>query len=226
MTDALDTIAQLYINDGLTDEQIEQQIAVYQPLSEDIRELILLAIQTKADGPAVAEARRHLAAAREILERDRETGPYGTRFNDSGRFRNWGNAAMGLRNPLAALHHIEEGPDGVRADFELNAAYEGPAGHTHGGVSALILDQILGDAVRSAGYPGMTGTLTVRYRRRIPLGPLRAEAKLDRVEGRKAFAVGHIADSDGICVEAEGIFIAPKWMIEQRDSFDERPRPQ
>lgn len=89
-----------------------------------------------------------------------------------------------------------------------------------------MLDQILGDAARISGYPGMTGTLAIRYRKRIPLGALRVEAKLDRVEGRKAFVVGHIADSEGICVEAEGIFIAPVWMVQQRDSFAEIPRPE
>ena len=34
---------------------------------------------------------------------------------------------------------------------------------------------------------------------------------MDRVEGIKTYAVGHIADAEGICVEAEGVFILPRW---------------
>lgn len=222
-----DSMLELYVHDGLSDEEIDRQKATYGPLTEDVRELIQLALQTRADADDVARARKHLAAAREILGCDREDGPYGTRFNDSGRFRNWGNAAIGLRNAIAPIGELHEDADGrVWADIHLGPIYEGPAGHVHGGVSALLLDQILGDAARLSGHPGMTGTLTVRYRKRTPLGAVHVEAKLDRVEGRKAFVVGHVADAEGICVEAEGIFIAPVWMVEQRDSFAETPHPE
>ena len=57
----------------------------------------------------------------------------------------------------------------------------------------------------------MTGTLTLRYRRGTPLGGLHAEAHIDRVDGIKTYAVGHIADAEGVTVEAEGVFILPKW---------------
>jgi hypothetical protein len=40
---------------------------------------------------------------------------------------------------------------------------------------------------------------------------LHAEARIVRTEGIKTFAVGHLADSDGVTVEAEGVFITPKW---------------
>jgi hypothetical protein len=40
----------------------------------------------------------------------------------------------------------------------------------HGGVSAMILDQMLGEAAGAGGKPGMTGTLTLRYRQATPLG--------------------------------------------------------
>jgi hypothetical protein len=30
------------------------------------------------------------------------------------------------------------------------------------------------------------------------------------VDGAKTFAVGHIADADGVTVEAEGVFIHPR----------------
>lgn len=210
-------VVSLYINDGLSEEEIARQAALYGPLAEDIRGLIPLGIASQADDDEVRRAREHLAAAAEILGRRRDPGPYGTRFNDSGNFRSWGNAAVGLRNAVAPPLKVHTEPDGrVWADFHLHLGYEGPAGHVHGGVSALVLDQVLGDAARVGRSPGMTGTLTLRYRRPTPLGDLHAEAKIDRVEGRKAFVVGHIAGPDGICVEAEGIFIAPQWIADAR----------
>ncbi len=121
-----DSILELYVNDGLSDEEIDQQRATYGPLTGDVRELIQLALQTRVDADDVARAREHLAAAREILERDREDGPYGTRFNDSGRFRNWGNAAIGLRNAIAPIGGIHEDDDGrVWTDIHLGPVYEG-----------------------------------------------------------------------------------------------------
>ena len=111
---------------------------------------------------------------------------------------------------------LPSGHDGVWAEFELGPQYEGPPTLVHGGVSALILDQILGEAAAAAGKPGMTGTLTIRYRRATPLGALRGEAKVDRVEGIKTYAVGQISDAEGVTVEAEGVFILPKWAREAR----------
>ena len=43
------------------------------------------------------------------------------------------------------------------------------------------------------------------------LGNLRAEARIARTEGVKTYAVGHLADDEGITVEAEGVFIRPRW---------------
>lgn len=216
MTDSIDGL-RLYVDDGLSDDEIARQAARYEPLTQDLRDLIVLAIQSRADDDATARAREHLAAAREILARDKETGPWGTRFNESGNFRTWGNAAIGLRNAIAPPLHIEfDGAARVWAEFHLHAAYEGPAGLVHGGVSALILDQLLGDAARHAGVPGMTGTLTVRYLQPTPLGDLRAEAVVERTEGSKTFVTGFITGPRGVCVEAEGIFVAPKWMRQAR----------
>lgn len=214
-------VGSLYINDGLSEEEIARQAALYGPLAEDIRALIPLGISTQVDDDEIRRAREHLAAAAGILAGRRESGPFGTRFNNSGNFRTWGNAASGLRNAVAPPLEIRTDEDGrVWADFHLHIGYEGPAGYTHGGVSALILDQVLGDAARVGGSPGMTGTLTLRYRTPTPLGDLHAEAKIDRVEGRKAFVTGHIAGPDGICVEAEGIFISPRWFADARAEFE------
>ena len=69
-------------------------------------------------------------------------------------------------------------------------------------------------AAAPADKPSFTGTLTLRFRRATPLGPLRAEAHIDRIEGVKTFVVGTLSDGDGVTVEAEGVFILPAWARE------------
>jgi acyl-coenzyme A thioesterase PaaI-like protein len=123
-----------------------------------------------------------------------------------------GNVVIGVRNPSAPpliLHHDSDGS--VSTEFILGAAYEGPAGHVHGGVCAMLLDHVLGATAHKPGKPAYTGTLTLRFLRGTPLGQaLQARAHVDRIEGAKTFAVGHISDAAGATVEAEGVFIHPK----------------
>ena len=85
---------------------------------------------------------------------------------------------------------------------------------------AQRLDQALGEAAGAGGKPGMTGTLTLRYRRGTPLGDLHCEAHIDRVEGIKTFAQGSLSDAEGVTVEAEGVFVLPKWA---RAHFEKNP---
>jgi acyl-coenzyme A thioesterase PaaI-like protein len=96
-------------------------------------------------------------------------------------------------------------------DFHLGAAYEGPPGHVHGGVAALVLDHLLGEAASDGVNPRLTGTISLRYVRATRLGQLHAEAITTRVDGVKTFAAGHLADEEGVTVEAEGVFILPRW---------------
>lgn len=200
-----------YQVDDATLEDIDAEQATYSPLADATRRLVDLSIRTQISPDEVGRALAHLEAAIALLGSDVTEGAYGVRYSSSGVTRAWGNAVVGLRNPIAPPLTVVRGEDGVSAEFELSAAYEGPPDLVHGGVSALILDQLLGEAAAAAGKPGMTGTLTVRYRRATPLGALRGAARVDRVEGIKTYAVGHIADAEGICVEAEGVFILPRW---------------
>lgn len=205
-----------YQRDDASTEEVERQAALYRPLAQGVRELVDAVIRTEVDDDEVRAVRAEIAALTERLRRQQADGSYGVRFNDEGRGRAWGNAVVGLRNAVAPPLIIEHEPSGrAWSDFHLGAAYEGPPGLVHGGVSALILDQMLGEAAGAGGKPGMTGTLTLRYRRGTPLGDLRAEAHIDRVEGIKTYAVGHIADAEGVTVEAEGVFILPKWAREK-----------
>jgi len=136
---------------------------------------------------------------------------FGVRQTGDGQTMAWGNVVIGLRNPVAPPLAINHGADGlVWSDFTLGAAYEGPPGHVHGGVCAMVLDHLLGATSHKPGRPAVTGALSVRYLRGTPLGPLRVEAHVDRVEGVKTFASGHISNAQGITVRAEGVFLHPR----------------
>ncbi|MFC9517485.1 PaaI family thioesterase [Nocardiaceae bacterium NPDC056970] len=212
MTESVDSKQGLYVFEDLTDEEIAREAEFYGDLTGSVRDLVELALATESDDDDIRQAREHLEAAKALLAKKTRPHPYGVRWNASGSRRAWGNAVVGLRNAVAPPLRIQREPDGrVWADAELGMQYEGPAGLTHGGISALLLDQVLGEAAEHGGAPGMTATLTLRYRRPTPLGRLHVEACVDRIEGVKTFVTGHISGPDGVCIEAEGIFILPRW---------------
>ena len=201
-----------YQQEDLSAEEVTRQRGLYGPLAQSVRELADAVIRTEVEDEEIRAAQLEIEAITKRLRQRQMDGTFGVRFNSAGQGRAWGNAVVGLRNPVAPPLLINHEPSGrAWSDFTLGAAYEGPPTLVHGGVAALILDQMLGEAAGAGGKPGMTGTLTLRYHRGTPLGDLRAEAHIDRVEGIKTYAVGHITDDQGVTVEAEGVFILPRW---------------
>ncbi|MBI2242897.1 MAG: PaaI family thioesterase [Nocardioides sp.] len=204
-----------YVQDDITAEELEHQKALYGPFTQAVRELVDATIRTEVDDDEIRAVRAEVEALTARLRARQLDGPYGVRFGATGRGRPWGNSVVGLRNAIAPPLVIDHDDTGrAWSDFHLGAAYEGPPGLVHGGVSALILDQMLGEAAGAGGKPGMTGTLTLRYRRGTPLGDLSAEAWIERSEGIKTWARGHLRDAEGVTVEAEGLFILPRWARE------------
>lgn len=200
--------------ENLSAEDVDRLRRIYEPLTQSVRELLDVTIRTEADADAVAAAKAEIDSATARLRGKQRDGAFGVRYNPDGESMAWGNPVIGLRNPAAPPLVIHAEPSGtVWSEFELGAAYEGPPGHVHGGVCALILDHVLGEIASDpgSGRPALTGTISLRYLRATKLGRLYAEAKITRTEGVKNFAVGHIADADGVTVEAEGVFIVPKW---------------
>ena len=199
--------------EDLSGEDIARLRGVYEPLTDSVRSLVDAAIRTEADAQTVAEVKRDIDAAIARLRERQLDGAFGVRVTESGESMGWGNAVIGIRNALAPplfTHRDSEGR--ISADFHLGAAYEGPPGHVHGGVAALILDHVLGEAASPDRQPRFTGTITMRYLSPTKLGPLRTEAIRIRSEGVKTYCSGHIADAEGITVEAEGVFITPRWL--------------
>ncbi|HEV7418265.1 MAG TPA: PaaI family thioesterase [Mycobacterium sp.] len=202
-----------YPFETITGDEYERLRVLYEPLTQSLRRLIDAGIRTGVDDDAIRDARAAIDAVSEALERTQRDTTSTLRHAGTGRPLAWSNPAVGLRNAIAPPMSIQHEDDGrCWAEFTLGAAYEGPPGLVHGGICALVLDHILGEAA-SEGLtkPLFTGTITLRYLRGTPQGPLRAEAFIERTEGIKTYARGYLSDADGRTVEADGVFIQPAW---------------
>lgn len=196
----------------VADAEVDEIEARYAPLAEAVRELVDATIRSNAGDSVVLPAVEAVRALTAQLAADQVDGPAGVNYNATGRAWNWGNAAVGLRNPAAPPMHVNHEPDGSTwAEVHLGAAYEGPPGCAHGGVSALLLDHLMGVTASQLGRVTLTGTLTLKYVNPLPLGLVRLDGRISGEEGRKVFVEATIKGAAGIALEATGIFIIPKW---------------
>jgi len=89
-------------------------------------------------------------------------------------------------NPAGLHLRFFRDGDGVLCDATIPPTYQGALGVVHGGVQAVLLDEIGCAAVFfTTGSYVVTGELTVRYRRPCPVDePLRVRAVVIADEGR------------------------------------------
>ncbi len=209
----------------MTEAEAEQERVVLGGLADAVRALADASLRSTVPMEEIEEIRTEVDRLTERLRKEQIPGSFGVSFAPGGNVRAHGNAVVGLRNPIAVPLDIHKDEDGrATAEFHLGALYEGPPGCVHGGVLALVLDQVLGESAAAGGSPGMTGTLTLRYLRPTPLGDCSVEAWVDRVEGVKTIVKGEFRRADGKpTVSVEGIFILPKWAREALDSGARRP---
>ncbi|BCI53963.1 thioesterase [Mycolicibacterium litorale] len=198
--------------DEVSGEEYARLSALYEPLTQAIRDLVDAGVRTGVDDETITRAREAIEAVTQTLSSRRHDRTHTLRHADTGRPLAWANPAVGLRNAIAPPMRIERDNGLWVSEFSLGAAYEGPPNLVHGGICALVLDHLLGEAASNGlTEPKFTGTITLRYLRGTPLGALRAEAWIDRTDGVKTFARGVLRDADGVTVEADGIFIRPSW---------------
>ena len=121
---------------------------------------------------------------------------------------------IGKLNPIAPPIQFDFDGKEVLAEHVFDAPYNGPPTAVHGGVIALVFDELLGTTGVMNESGGFTGTLTIRYHSMTPLHqPIRMRGWIDRREGRKIFICGTMHDGDTLCAEAEGIFIEPRTSV-------------
>lgn len=213
------------------DEHPSPRTVEMRRLAEAARVVIERLATTAAPHDVIERAARHLEAAARELEGPGKVRTY-EGFAESANAGGDPHAhfdhspVMGAANPIAPRMRIEWGGDKIIVHARFGSAYEGPPGSVHGGWVAAAFDEVLGMAQSLGGSPGMTGTLSIRYRRPTPLHrDLRFEGTLDRVDGRKIFTTGRCYDGDTLTAEAEGLFIRVDFqkiaeMMARRDDTD------
>lgn len=195
----------------MTLEVADSRLAALCGLSQQTRDLMDAVALTDVGEEELLDVTARLASLTARLQAQARTSPQPFEIAADGSLRHLGNAVTGGANPYALPLVVDRHENGVSADVAFRPLHEGPPAAVHGGISAMILDHLLGQAVANAGLAGMTGTLTLRYRRPVPYGrPLVATAEHTTSEGRKTWAEGRIALPDGtVLVEATGLFITP-----------------
>jgi len=186
-------------------------------LAAAVRRINSVLVGRPLDADALAEATAAVAAVADRLEAAAGPGklPRGDPApGDGARNLFPTSPVIGRANPVAPPVEIwSVDGDGGRPELRGRAwfdyPYEGPPTCVHGGVIASVFDELLGAANIVAGTPGMTGTLTVVYRRPTPiLTPLDLVARQTGVDGRKIRASAAIYHNGELTAEADGVFVA------------------
>jgi acyl-coenzyme A thioesterase PaaI-like protein len=121
-------------------------------------------------------------------------------------------AANPVAPPLRVLA-VDADRCAVAAECTLHRVHEGPPTYGHGGMSAMLMDQVLGIAAALSGRLGLTRSLETVYHRPVPLAePLRLTGRIARRTDRRIDTAGEIATAarpDVVLVSATATFVLP-----------------
>lgn len=126
----------------------------------------------------------------------------------------------GVLNPVAPPVRLTVEDGHLFGRVTLGSAYEGGVGFAHGGVVALIWDQMLALSNVIAKASGVTGSLNITYKAVTPVHQeLVFEAWHESTDGRKIRARGRCMCGDVLVSEAEGLFIRIDSSPGKREGF-------
>ncbi|MFD5316556.1 PaaI family thioesterase [Streptomyces sp. NPDC127098] len=196
------------------DEELARRRAAVGELGHELRALVDAAVRTTAPDETLRHVADHVRRLTAELtgggQRVRAEIPTVDEFPGGPRMY---SPVTGPGSPLAPPVEVVPAAAGLVGRCVLGIAHEGPPGYAHGGMSAMLLDELMGHACAAAGTPAMTISLRLRYQGPVPVGtPLRIAARIARTEGRKLHVDGSIATEatpDTALVTAEAVFVAP-----------------
>jgi acyl-coenzyme A thioesterase PaaI-like protein len=124
---------------------------------------------------------------------------------------NWSapySPVVGRCNPLSPPMQMVLREEKAIGTVTYGDAYEGPPNCVHGGMVALAWDHVMALANMLINTRGPTAWLHIEYRKPTPLyTPLRFEAWIEKIEGKKIFIRGFCYANGEVVTEANGLFI-------------------
>jgi hypothetical protein len=191
-------------------------------LVEGVRELVAAVVMTDVDAATRTDAAQAIAAVTQQLRTHvRDQALLLVRHPD-GRVESLLQAGSGRLNPQAPpvewlVRPTEPAPSASPLPVEVHArctfgpAHAGSPARVYGGVVGLVLDEVLGVAVRAAGAGGMTVALSVSLKGGTPLGvPVDILGRYTGHEGRKSFASGEVVAGGAITAEATAVYVGER----------------
>jgi acyl-coenzyme A thioesterase PaaI-like protein len=193
---------------------LPEQVAASRRAAAAARRVVAGLVASDADAQTLDAAATALDAVAATLTHDHRR----SRYHGTDGLRGGARAApdaweshpfLGHSHPFAPpLTIIREGDHSV-ALVTYSHVYEGPPGTVHGGIVAAGFDMVLGAAASMSKRAGLTGTLTVRYRKAMPLyREIRYEGWIDSIEPRKTLVAGRATADGEIVAEGHGVFVA------------------
>ena len=202
------------------DEDREARRSAMARLADALRRANDVAVCTDLPPERVLEvAERIEAAARELASRQHD-GPFSgllPRERDYSRPHHAMplSPVIGELNPMRPEIELRIEGQRVCGSARLGKRFVGPAGCAHGGVTAMICDQLVALAARAGGVRGVTRALEVRYRRTTPLfETLELEGWCEQVDGERVRALCEIRAGGEVCVRGEADLVVSRRILE------------
>lgn len=191
-------------------------------LVEVTRRLLRAIRRTRVDAADRKRAVDAIREAAESLEAEAMDGPFWqTGFTaieqldfenleplDIFRF----SPAIGAGNPGASPVDLRIEDGAVVGTVTFDETKVGPPFDiTHGGIIALVYDDVIGLAAMIGAGGGLTASLTIDYRKPTPVfEPIEIRAWFEKADGRKLIARAEMRHDGVLLNEARGLFIQPK----------------
>ncbi|HKF23008.1 MAG TPA: PaaI family thioesterase [Candidatus Angelobacter sp.] len=120
--------------------------------------------------------------------------------------------ACGKDNPhgMHLKFFIDEAKRVATCNVKLTRRYQGPPGHAHGGIIAVILDEAMGKINKLSNVIALTRCMNVEYLKPVPLGQmLTVTGRAQSINGREHTNLAEISNQAGeVLARSSGLFIA------------------
>jgi acyl-coenzyme A thioesterase PaaI-like protein len=159
------------------------------------------AVLARPEAEIWARARHHAEAIEELLA----PSAVGEGDRIYGQLRSFPGRAQNL---VPAVEIVARNRDEVQAEVVLDELYSGNNGAAHGGVMALVFDELLGQQANTGRSKARTAYLHVDYRAITPIGVrLQLRGWFVSEQGRKRLLAGSAYAGERLLVEVEGLFV-------------------